>query len=487
MGEFMDRMLLNIVCALACIYGSSSLYALSANNKLTNIDSITPEKFIEILLAYHPFFQAEKMRQPISDLTVKSALAGEDWYVNLSSNYNYLDQDKSLTSQLNTRESFSIGSSLSRKFFATGGKLNLGYQLSKNDQQATSSFASFMPYSSYYATRTYVEYVQPLLSNFGGFLDRLPHKIAVLEKDIEALSSKEAQENFLLTQVNLLYDRFLYQQQDELLRARLDLATQQLQIVKQKYDVGLIDEVDFITQQSVVVQTRLNFMHNQQVLNRLTIQINSLLPQFKHVSSVVLQDEQINFQSITVNKKILANSRQLKILSLSKDILKLLEGSYRDKQQNQLNLSATVAMSGDAVGIEDALSKQSPEYSLGLEYHFSVENTENNLAILKVALEIEQINFKYQDAKTNLHSEIAATSAQLDALVQIINLHKENINIAAEQAIAENKRFNLSYGDLSLVIQARDKELAAKLQYIQSLVTFKKTYQAILSMRDKLL
>ncbi|MDC3221556.1 TolC family protein, partial [Gammaproteobacteria bacterium] len=130
---------------------------------------------------------------------------------------------------------------------------------------------------------------------------------------------------------------------------------------------------------------------------------------------------------------------------------------------------------------------QSPEYSLGLEYHFSVENTENNLAILKIALDIEQINFKYQDAQTNLHSDIAATYAQLNSLLQIINLHKENINIAAEQAIAENKRFNLSYGDLSLVIHARDQELVAKLQYIQSLVTFKKTHQAILSMRDKLL
>ena len=40
---------------------------------------VTPEEFVEILLAYHPFFQAEKMRQPISDLTVKATLAGEDW------------------------------------------------------------------------------------------------------------------------------------------------------------------------------------------------------------------------------------------------------------------------------------------------------------------------------------------------------------------------------------------------------------------------
>ena len=488
MGKFMNRMLLNIVCVLACMYGSSSLYATSTNNKLTSINSITPEEFIEILLASHPFFKAEKMQQPISDLTVKSTLVGEDWYVNLSSNYNYLNQDTSLTSQLNTRESLSVGSALSRKFFTTGGKLNIGYQLSKHYQQASIQFASFMPYSSYYATRTYVQYVQPLLSNFGGFLDRLPHKIAVLEQDIEALSSKEAQEkNFLLTQVHLLYDRFLYQKQDKLLQNRLDLARQQLKLVKQKYDVGLLDEVDFIKQQSVVAQTRLNLMHNQNIFKRLTIKINSLLPQFRELSSVVLKDEQISFPASGFKNKILANSRQLKILALSKDILQLLEGSYRDKQQNQLNLSTTVAMSGDAVGIEDALSKQSPEYSLGLEYHFSVENSENNLAILKIALEIEQINFKYQDAKTNLHSEIAAISAQLNSLVQIINLHKENINIAAERASAENKRFNLSYGDLSLVIQARDQELAAKLQYIQSLVNFKKAYQTNLSMRDKLL
>ena len=108
--------------------------------------ALTQAEFTKLLQEVHPFFQQQKLNLEIQKKNQKSYLGATDWLLGLNANRSSANLGDSIDSQNTEFKSVNqtiLGSSISRKFFSTGGDFNLGYQTTKTESEYREQINSF--------------------------------------------------------------------------------------------------------------------------------------------------------------------------------------------------------------------------------------------------------------------------------------------------------------------------------------------------------
>lgn len=452
-------------------------------------ESMTLIQFLEDLEQSHPLFEREQINSQIAREEQKSLTGAENWIVSSGVILNHMSHSP-VTAGLESANGAAFFSSVSRHFWSTGGNLSAGLTLGAN----TLNYSSDTIYSSIadanFDNNISLSYSQPLLKNLNGILSKLEYDLKTIKIDLTEMQILENQEDFLASSAQSFLNWVFYAAEIQLVQERLQLSRESLHDTRQKRARNLVDEVDVIRAKNSVSLSEQNQVTVESNLAALSKQLSILMqdddligksPQFD-----LYQIHDIpNLQLVIDNFK--QDSRVLSQLKNSMQQLELMRRANKESTKPDFNLTAQVATKKSDDNFSDALVMDKPEASLSLTYTFPLKNTKARTDLLVTDLQIVQLNKQIKELEITQISVLSNILVQLKQLEKILELNKQQIELAKQKTVAEISVYNHGRGDFTNVIQSQDEEERAKLTYAKNALIYQKLHIEYLSMTDQLL
>jgi outer membrane protein TolC len=456
---------------------------------IENRESITLIQFLENLEQSHPLFEREQINSQIAREEQKSLTGAENWIVSSGVILSHMSHSP-VTAGLENANGAAFSTSVSRHFWSTGGNLSAGLTLGAN----TLNYSSDTIYSSIadanFDNNISLSYSQPLLKNLNGILSKLEYDLKTIKIDLTEMQTLENQEDFLASSAQSFLNWVFYAAEIQLVQERLQLSRESLHDTRQKRARNLVDEVDVIRAKNSVSLSEQNQVTVESNLAALSKQLSILMqdddligksPQFD-----LYQIHDIpNLQLVIDNFK--QDSRVLSQLKNSMQQLELMRRANKESTKPDLNLTAQVATKKSDDNFSDALVMDKPEASLSLTYTFPLKNTKARTDLLVTDLQIVQLNKQIKELEITQISVLSNILVQLKQLEKILELNKQQIELAKQKTVAEISVYNHGRGDFTNVIQSQDEEERAKLTYAKNALIYQKLHIEYLSMTDQLL
>lgn len=451
--------------------------------------NITLVQFLESLRQTHPLFEREEMNARIAQEEQKSLTGAEDWTVSSGVNVSHMSYSP-VTAGLESSNGISFTSNVSRHLWSTGGNLSAGLTLGANALGYSSDpIYSSMPDDNF-DNKISLSYTQPLLRNWKGILSKLEYDLKAIEIDLTGVQAFENQEDFLASSAQNFLDWVFYTVEMQIVQERLQLSKKSFDETRQKRARNLVDEVD-------VIRAKNSVSLSEQ--NRVTVEsgLMSLLEQL----AIVTQDENLvnrtpKFDLYEIHElpelktaidNFKKNSRVLSQLRLSLQQLDLVRKGNKESTKPDVSLTAQVSTKKSDDNFGDALVMDQPEVTLSLTYTFPLNNTKARADLLTTNLQIAQLNKQIEELEITQVSALSNIYVQLKQMEEILELNRQQIELARQKTIEEIAIYNRGRGDLTFVIQSQDDEENAKLTYTLNALTYQRLYIQYLAMTDQLL
>ncbi len=461
-------------------------------------ETMTMGEFLEVVKASHPFFARESLSSRIEMQEQERYLGGQDW--SLSSSPYYVYQKPVSSGAFYPEEIHQIGGDITveRTFWKTGGRFSLSWASEYTDQKVAdlviSSPAGDIPIpagpSTIYSNRAYLTYSQPLLQNYGGELDRLNYELSQYTVDLTEIQAMENQEDFVLGLAERFLDWVLLSEQDRIARERLALAEEQLEQTKRQRAAHLVDQVDVlraedavrIGQQGIVLiesqweskQTELAVLAQSEALHDLT-------PEFDLYRLETLPNPD---DAVAALKE---KSRILRALTTRRKQLARLRGGFSEMGRPQLHLSVGAGLQGGDDEFTSALELTKPDVFVGLGFHHYLDNHTSKSDVARTDLEIRQLDEDIESISLDLEAGVRTLSILIQQMEEVLALNQDRIESAEAKTREELRLYNQGRGILTFVIQSRDNEEQAKLDYAGNAANYHKLILHYRALTDDLL
>lgn len=452
-------------------------------------ESMTLIQFLEDLEQSHPLFEREQINSQIAREEQKSLTGAENWIVSSGVILNHMSHSP-VTAGLESANGAAFFSSVSRHFWSTGGNLSAGLTLGANALNYSSDTIYSSIADANFDNNISLSYSQPLLKNLNGILSKLEYDLKTIKIDLTEMQILENQEDFLASSAQSFLNWVFYAAEIQLVQERLQLSRESLHDTRQKRARNLVDEVDVIRAKNSVSLSEQNQVTVESNLAALSKQLSILMqdddligksPQFD-----LYQIHDIpNLQLVIDNFK--QDSRVLSQLKNSMQQLELMRRANKESTKPDFNLTAQVATKKSDDNFSDALVMDKPEASLSLTYTFPLKNTKARTDLLVTDLQIVQLNKQIKELEITQISVLSNILVQLKQLEKILELNKQQIELAKQKTVAEISVYNHGRGDFTNVIQSQDEEERAKLTYAKNALIYQKLHIEYLSMTDQLL
>lgn len=319
--------------------------------------TISLEEFLQAIKTTHPLIDRELLTPEIEATNRERALSDRDWSV--SAEQFFVHNKPVSTGPFSPTRVDEVGlkASFQRSFWATGGRLSVGWQSNFTDQNlpgisfpgdgGSSTVSTGL--SRLYENAVSLNYTQPLMKNSGGKLDRLDYELTDYTVTAGRLQALENQEDFLLDLGNRFLDWVLLEEKKKIAEERLRLALDELEHTREKRKANLVDEVDVLRSEDAERQARQNL-----------VLLESQLKAKKAELAVLARSE--NLKDMTTDYDIYrrsdlpspeeafellkSQSRLLKTIDLQKQRLTELRGGYTETSRPNLDLGLGVGLKG---------------------------------------------------------------------------------------------------------------------------------------------
>ena len=452
-------------------------------------ESITLIQFLEDLERSHPLFEREQINSQIVREEQKSLTGAENWIVSSGAVLNHISYSP-VTAGLESTYGAAFSTSVSRHFWSTGGNLSAGLTLGANARNYSSDTAYSSMADATFGNNISLSYSQPLLKNLNGILSKFEYNLKTIKINFTEMQTLENQEDFLASSAQSFLNWVFYAAEIQIVHERLQLSKESLNDIRQKRARNLVDEVDVIRAKNSVSLSEQNQVTVESNLAALSKQLSILIqdddligksPQFD-----LYQIQEIpNLQLVIDNFK--QDSRVLSQLNNNMQQFELIHRTNKESTKPDLNLTAQVAAKKSDDNFSDALVMDKPEASLSLTYTFPLKNTKARTDLLVTDLQIVQLNKQIKELEITQISVLSNIHVQLKQLENILDLNKQQIELAKQKTVAEISVYNRGRGDFTNVIQSQDEEERAKLTYARNALTYQKLHIEYLSMTDQLL
>ncbi len=429
-----------------------------------DIQAMTQHEFIQRLKDTHLFFTQLDLSVQIKQIDQQATTANQDWVAGVKTNFK--SEDVSATDD---SETTSVDFSVTKKILSSGADMTLKHNWKKENKVNGNKFS--------------IDYVHPLLKNASGINDQLNTDLSNIDIQISRLDAAEQQEVFILAQLKKFVDLAYAQARLMINNQRLDLATQELALIKQKFTMSVVDKVDVLLQEDAYQSAKQQQLQARQDLNLLRHEMAIILDiSFSNVKAEFDLYQHHTTNNDNLKQYLLSNSRVLKIADLNQDLLKRQLKSDKSNSKVQLDLRLGISSAS-----EDFISNQSPSWNIGLDLGYPIGGTKAKSAIEKTQIKLARAKQQKQEQLLNIHAKANALKQKIQYLLEILDSNKMQIKIAKARTKEEKRRYNNANSQASFVISAQNNEQNANLNHIQvaknyqqSVLDFKATIDQLL-------
>jgi outer membrane protein TolC len=402
-----------------------------------------------------------------------------------------------------TLKTYSINSAVKKTFSSTGTRLSTGVDVSFLDFKGAGDLRSRYEYSiedfdtpryiegsisrKYYAPSAYIGFVQPLLFNTFGVLDRFAKNDAEMKLKIEQLKKGEYDKSVISYYRKLYFDWILYSRILKILEGSISNARKLERNIRRRYQVGLADNDDLQKARYAVnkysEQYNKNRMAYRSVLNelRLFVDVDTFVPRNEQFDHFFEKSSQEAFTEVSFEK-----TRSCRILKLTLDNLKYVKSMSENRMLPQINLLGRISARSFNTSFSDAIKGLNKEmrdlyYTIGVIVSYPFGNHESEGAREDVEISIRQLNAEFRNAvnryKKNLTNIISLIHLNREAL----GYKKSNIISLTSKLRTEKKKYNMARLNLSYLI---DTENSIARERIEELLIKKRLITLMFDYRD---
>ncbi|BBB22659.1 conserved hypothetical protein [Abyssogena phaseoliformis symbiont OG214] len=440
--------------------------------------AMTQNEFIERLKNTHPFFTQLDLSIQIKQIDQQATTANQDWVVGVKTNFKNEDiSDISSITTYNNLNTTSVDFSATKKIVSSGADITLKHNW-KNKKKAENTNRN----------KFSIDYVHPLLKNANGINDQLNTDLSNIDVQISRLEVAEQQKVFTLAQLKKFINLAYAQERLMISNQRLDLATQELILVKQKFTMSVVDKADVLLQEDAYQSAKQQQLQTRQDLNFLRHEMAIILDiDFSNVRAEFDLYQRYTTNDDNLKQYLLTNSRVLKIADLNQDLLKRQLKSDKSNSKIQLDLKLGISSEGENSRYTDSISNQSPSWNIGLDFSYPIGGTQAKSTIEKTQIKLARAKEQKQEQLLNIHAKANALKQKIQYLVEILESNIMQIKIAKARTKEEKRRYNNANSQASFVISAQNNEQSANLNHIQvaknyqqSVLDFKATIDQLL-------
>jgi outer membrane protein TolC len=461
-------------------------------------ESVSLENLLQNIQADHPLIEQESLSPKIESKRREGFLTAQSWY--LSGGPSYFHSKPIVTSPFSptTIDRIQQQASLRRNLWSTGGSIELGWSslLTKqtiSDITVPSQNGSFtIPsgVSTLYEHSVSASYTQPLMRNFKGRLDSLNYNSAEFDVSVAKLQSRENQEKFLF-EVGSKYLEWVHlEERAKIAAERLRLAEEILTLTREKRQANLVDQVDVLRSEDAVLSAR-------QALVLLQAQIKAVKAELAVLANAdYIRQSSPDYDLFdtadlpAINRAgdiIKENSRILKILETRKEQLIYLRGSYSETGRASLDLNLGVTLKGGEETFGNSLEIIKPDFSVGLMFSQQLGSRGADYDVARTELQIQQLQAQADKARLDLESALQNLLIQMDELVDVMELNRQEIESAQRKTEEELRLYEQGRSDLTIVIQSRDNQQNARQILAQNAASYHRLLLKYRELTDQLL
>jgi outer membrane protein len=422
----------------------------------TNAMAMTQIEFVDRLKNTHPFFTQQGLEKQSSQLDYVASTANQDWVLGSS-----IDSENKLNTQI------SSGSiTASHKLVDTGADVSISKSWSDISSKTTALTSD----------KFLVNYTLPLLKNVNGVNDRLLTDLSSIKTNITSLKLEQSEEAFVLAQLFKLVDLSHAQQQFSLTSSRLELAEQELKLVKDKFSQSVVDKVDVLLQEDAYQRAYQKHLQAEQDLDLLKQELAITLDMPAQSMSSEFDLYQLYQSNLgNLRKHLQVNTTEMKVAKLEQELLTRQLKS--DKNNTELKLDLNLGAGRD---IDDI-------WNVGLGLSYPLGNTKAKSALGKTQIEITKAKENTAELLLKLTIQASVLDKKVDHLAKLLNSYQARIEIAKSRAQEEKRRYELGNSPVSFVISAQNNVQEVRSSYAQEALKYQKSVLEFQAAVDQLL
>ncbi len=447
-----------------------------------NSQAMTQSEFISRLKSTHPFFAQLNLNAQIKDIDKKATTANQDWVIGVDANYKNEDADNiSSVTTYSDLDTTSIDISATKKLIDSGSDITFKHNWKEKDKASTSTLNTNRNKFS-------IDYVHPLLKNKNGINDRLSTDLASIDIQINNLDLIEQQEGFIKDKLKKFVDLAYAQQQIIINNQRLDLAAQELELVKEKFNASVVDRVDVLLQEDAYQGAKQQQLQAQQDLDLLCNEIAIILNvDISSVSAEIDLYKPYTVINDNLNDYLSSKSRVLQITDLNHNLLKRQLKSDKNESEVELNLNLGIISEGENANYSDSISSQSPTWNVGLGLSYPIGGTKAKSNIEKTQIKITKLKQQRREQLLDIFAQAKVLKQKIGHLSKMLDSNKVQIKIAKARAVEEKSRYENGNSQASFVISAQNNEQNVKLNYAKVAKNYQKSVIDFKAVVDQLL
>ena len=393
-----------------------------------------------------------------------------------------------------------------------GGSLSVGFD--NNRQETTNAFSSFNPgYRSAFVT----QYTQPLLRGFRIDDSRSQIQVTRINRDISEIDLRQTITNTVADVKNSYWELLYSVGSVGVQQQALELAEQLVRDNRARVEIGILAPIDVVQSQAETASRRQTLAQAQQVLRTAELELKRLIvggtqdelwtSEINPVDQPRLSQPPIDIRSAVA--KALGQRTDLGRAQRQQDINQLNVRTLRNNTLPALDLVGTFNLQGqggnqlvrDFLGgeagqvipggyldaIEQIVDARFPLWTIGLELSVPIGTSSDEAALERARLQIRQTDAELRQLELTVATEVTNAALQVESIREWIAAAKASRNLAEQQLVAEESKFEVGMSTNFFVVQAqrdlataRDTELRSILDYQKALVEFERLQETSL-------
>jgi outer membrane protein TolC len=459
---------------------------------------VTMDDYLERVKTTNPFFRVEQMQKDIAQKESDRYLGRQDWRLNANGSINHLEPLQIGPFDPERVDVFVLGTGTERSFWGSGSRLTVDWQTDVTDQKIP-GFSIPGPGggieipigpSTFYRNILSATWSLPLMQNGGGELDRLEHDLSLYDIDINDVSSLESQEDYLLDVGSTFIQWALAEEQIRIAEDRLEIATEELERSKRKRTAFLVDEVDVLRSRDALLgtQSALYLIESQWKAvqaNLATLAEDDEIYQSKPSYDIYDLPDPPDIESFI--DFVTHRTRLVHTLEFQHSQLIRLEQGYDDIEKPELALNLRAALLGGDEDIGGSFEMTNPDVGIGLVFSYPINNRTATADVEKTRLQIRQLELSIQSTQLELEATARTIIVRMRELRDVIDSNIEQISSNRKRTEEETKLYNQGRGDLTFVIQSRDRVALSELEYAGNAAQYHQLVLQLRALSDELL
>lgn len=418
------------------------------------------------------------------------AMSIDQYIDNLIENHPHFDKINLIQqSKLLDKEAKSSKNSWSVANFLSGNSLddlNFNASIDKNMQNGSNLSLSHNWIGSRNSNTLALEYKIPFIQNANGINDSLDSDIATIEIEIQNLTNLDSNESFIAEKIKNLMNLEFTKQNLKIQEKQLSLIEQNLEIIQNKYDKGLVYLSDVLSVSESKLNQEKQYAQIKYELELLTLEA---------VEQINANPDKINIEIDLHEKQLIEYDNIEDILPELRVIKKIdLEKSKLNRQLKTLEnrlLPYAIIKAGNILTNSppdkylDSFSNLDSNWYVGVDagYELGGGESEINLENFKNSIALLDVNKK--ELEMNISQQIQNLQKKIDHLHKIKLFSFYQKNIIEKKLTEEKNKYEKLLSKKEFVIAAEQYLNSVNLIYIQNSLNYQKAVIDYLSLIDK--